>query len=229
MELFQLNDEDRARLADLLDQSRAKRKDRDDGKALLLEPEYRRWFNEDERALLEQFEAIDPTEYGINHTGVPHKMPYLELIEDQRLSGGEILRPRFLPWSPSLKFKLINQDMQNDIGRQLIVVSGYRTPRHQLLLFVEEYLARDGDVGEALKRVGLPYMSEHNDPVRTAIDFMSIDGEDPHDFANTPEYEWLQENLRKHHFSESFPEGNDKGVGYEPWHWRYGVEDSSTA
>ena len=43
------------------------------------------------------------------------------------------------------------------------------------------------------------------------------------------EYEWLQENLRKHHFSESFPEGNDKGVGYEPWHWRYGVEDSSTA
>jgi D-alanyl-D-alanine carboxypeptidase len=40
-------------------------------------------------------------------------------------------------------------------------------------------------------------------------------------FADTDVGRWLDANARAYGFVLSFPQGNDQGVMYEPWHWRY--------
>lgn len=39
-------------------------------------------------------------------------------------------------------------------------------------------------------------------------------------FENTPAFQWLKNNAAYFSF-EMMPVDNQKGVGYEPWHWRY--------
>ncbi len=40
------------------------------------------------------------------------------------------------------------------------------------------------------------------------------------EFENTPAFQWLQSYAAYFSF-EMIPVNNEKGVGYEPWHWRY--------
>ena len=41
------------------------------------------------------------------------------------------------------------------------------------------------------------------------------------DFARTAAYAWLRRRAGEFGFTESYPEGGDSGIGYEPWHWFY--------
>lgn len=38
-------------------------------------------------------------------------------------------------------------------------------------------------------------------------------------FADTPEFAWLQANAGQFRFALSYPPGNPSGIAYEPWHW----------
>lgn len=49
------------------------------------------------------------------------------------------------------------------------------------------------------------------------------------DWANTPEYAWMQQNAASYGFELSFPQGNSQGVSFEPWHWRYVGSDTAKA
>ena len=40
-------------------------------------------------------------------------------------------------------------------------------------------------------------------------------------FQDTNAFRWLQDHAARYHFVLSFPQGNQQGVMYEPWHWRY--------
>ena len=72
-----------------------------------------------------------------------------------------------------------------------------------------------------MKEVAFPGYSEHGDPVRQAVDFITTNDNDWRRFKKTPEYKWLSKNAYKFNFYLSYPKGNKDGIMFEPWHWHY--------
>lgn len=119
--------------------------------------------------------------------------------------------------------------MKEQIGKQLYIDSGYRSPGRQAYLFIY-YLVRDADYSllENARWIALPGFSEHGNPINNAIDFVNEDGingfsrgQTPEAFENLPEYKWLQENGNNFNFFLSYPKDNPHGVAFEPWHWHW--------
>jgi hypothetical protein len=119
--------------------------------------------------------------------------------------------------------------MRRDLGRELFIESGYRSPGMQAYLFLF-YLARNHrySLQETARMVAFPGYSEHGDPVNNALDFVNSDGisgENPGqtaaDFERLPEYQWLLQHAREYNFHLSYPRGNSLGVAFEPWHWHW--------
>ncbi|MBZ0198703.1 MAG: D-alanyl-D-alanine carboxypeptidase family protein [Ignavibacteriaceae bacterium] len=120
--------------------------------------------------------------------------------------------------------------MEQDIGRRVYIDSGYRSPGKQAYLFFY-YLVTSSNFSlkENSKWIAMPGYSEHGHPVNNAIDFTTIDGingfsggQTASDFASTPEYYWMTENAGNFNFYLSYPQNNNLGVEYEPWHWHWG-------
>lgn len=117
--------------------------------------------------------------------------------------------------------------MQREIGKKLLVESGYRSPAYQLYQFVF-YLPKHGySIRETNKWVALPGHSEHGNPEMQAIDFINqdgINGDNPGQTAETfeklPEFQWLTKRAKDFGFELSYPRGL-KDAAYEPWHWRF--------
>ncbi|MGH8162405.1 MAG: M15 family metallopeptidase [Gammaproteobacteria bacterium] len=47
-------------------------------------------------------------------------------------------------------------------------------------------------------------------------------------FADTPAYAWLQRRGAEFGFALSYPEGNESGYQYEPWHWCHHAERTAS-
>lgn len=119
--------------------------------------------------------------------------------------------------------------MRRDLGRELFIESGYRSPGMQAYLFLF-YLARNHQYSlqETARLVAFPGYSEHGDPVNNALDFINADGisgENPGqtaaDFERLPEYQWLLQHAQEFNFHLSYPRGNQWGISFEPWHWHW--------
>ncbi|MBI1976669.1 MAG: D-alanyl-D-alanine carboxypeptidase family protein [Candidatus Omnitrophica bacterium] len=115
--------------------------------------------------------------------------------------------------------------MERDIGKRLLVESGYRSAAYQLYLFIF-YMPKHGySIQETNRFVALPGCSEHGYPQQQAIDFINqegINGEDkPEEFEALPEYQWLTEHAGEYGFVLSYPRNNDQNTSFEPWHWSY--------
>ena len=113
-------------------------------------------------------------------------------------------------------------------GVELTAISAFRDDRTQEQLF---FGIKEQRVQDAAKRAEVsapPGYSEHH--TGYAIDIG--DGNAPAtnletDFANTAAFRWLEQTALKYSFELSFPEDNQQGVSYEPWHWRFvGDRDS---
>jgi zinc D-Ala-D-Ala carboxypeptidase len=106
-------------------------------------------------------------------------------------------------------------------GINLLGVSGYRSHSTQVTLF-NYYVKKDG-YEKARSYSALPGTSEHETGL--AIDVTGGDGRCPAQdcFANTPEAQWLQNNVAEYGFIIRYPEGKAHitGYKYEPWHLRY--------
>lgn len=112
----------------------------------------------------------------------------------------------------------MNAAMRAELGRGLVVGSGYRTPAYQLFVFVT-YMPYNGYSTSATQvHVSLPGASDHNRPERQGIDFVSENGvdlkySDAQSFKGLDEYRWLVENAGQFGF-------RDEGAGSaSPWHW----------
>jgi len=119
--------------------------------------------------------------------------------------------------------------MQQDLGRQLFINSGYRSPGMQAHLFLY-YLARNHhySLQDTARWVAFPGYSEHGAPVNNALDFINPDGisgeepgQTPEDFEKLAEYRWLLAHAREYNFHLSYPRGNQLGISFEPWHWHW--------
>ena len=104
----------------------------------------------------------------------------------------------------------------------LIPISGFRTLEDQQYLFFEIKAERGQTASTRAEVSAPPGYSEHH--TGYAIDIGDANRPETDlsvDFENTAAFRWLADNAPRYNFELSFPEGNEQGVQYEPWHWRF--------
>jgi D-alanyl-D-alanine carboxypeptidase len=118
---------------------------------------------------------------------------------------------------------LTMQDMARSDGVYLVPLSTFRSIKDQEALFFGTKAARMQAAGERARVSAPPGFSEHH--TGYAVDIGDADVPSAHlvahSFERTRAYAWLQRNAARYHFELSFPRGNEAGVDYEPWHFRW--------
>src|SRR3989344_1268127 len=226
---MRLSTEERRTIAGFLKKIATRRK-RDTRLRVMGFPTLFRLSVEEEKVLLKKFLALDPRIYGFKGVryGAAASSVNLVMIRKEHIpktrryfSGGT----HFLPRGVFGAYQKMNLAMTRDIGRRVFVLSGYRSPAYQLVVFLETLTERKFDLKRTAKHVALPGYSEHGAPKRQAIDLTTRDlgekGADDPAFERTQEYRWLAKHARKFGFFLSYPRGNRWGVVFEPWHWHY--------
>lgn len=113
-------------------------------------------------------------------------------------------------------------------GVLLVPISGFRTVEDQQYLFFEIKAERGQNASKRAEVSAPPGYSEHHTGYAVDIgDATAPETDLSIEFEDTPAFQWLEENAPRYSFELSFPEGNDQGVQYEPWHWRF-VGDSDS-
>jgi len=135
------------------------------------------------------------------------------------------LDPQHVPRPVHEAYQQMMAAMEADLGKRLLIESGYRSPAYQLYLFLFYMPKHDYSITETNRFVALPGHSEHGYPPRQALDFINqegINGEDhPEEFEALPEYQWLQRHAGTFGFVLSYPRENPHHTAFEPWHWHY--------
>jgi len=184
----------------------------------------------EEKAFLDRILAIDPKksfDFQGDYLGSPDPQAGFKRIDGQWYEKDGMrrkLEPQYLPEKVYEAYGAMMKAMEADLGKRLLVESGFRSPAFQLYTYLF-YLSKHGySLVETGRWIALPGYSEHGAPHRQAIDFMNqqgINGEDNvEEFERLPEYEWLLRRAKEFDFELSYPPGK-KGITFEPWHWRY--------
>lgn len=220
---------DREHISTIIEKLKARRNDMDlrimsfdDLYALLTKPE---------AVVIEKLLKLKPSNYGFKggFLGVSDVPSDLVRITGQKyvdIDEEKIIGTQFLPKSIFDAYTELNRAMKADIGEQVLVNSGYRSPAYQIVVFIEILKKNEYNVAETASRVALPGYSQHGYPRAQAMDVMPTRipegyAEDLESFTRTPQYKWFKANATRFGFVESYPKGNDLGVIYEPWHWQY--------
>jgi len=190
-----------------------------------------------QETFVKKFLQLDGKKLGIKIPYRGYIEPGTNLVEIKNQVVGDpasgkgkvrVIPRQYLPEEVYQRFTKMNRAMKRDIGRTLFVDSGYRSGAYQLYLFLSYLKKHNYSIRETARFVALPGYSEHGSPAWQAIDFINIDGvneDSPGAFVNLPEYKWLVKHAAVFGFVLSYPEGNDTGITFEPWHWR--CENSS--
>lgn len=113
-------------------------------------------------------------------------------------------------------------------GVSLVPLSAFRSQDDQNYLFFGIQEQRGQGPQTRAEVSAPPGYSEHH--TGYAIDIGDATRPDTHvlpEFENTDAFRWLKDNAAHYGFELSFPPGNEQGVSYEPWHWRFvGDRDS---
>jgi len=186
--------------------------------------------SEEARGFLDHVRAIDPQKsfnfqgdyLGEDTAGVSfHRIEGQEILREGK---AEPLDTQHLPELVYEAYASMMTAMEKDLGKRLLVESGYRSPAYQLYTFLFYLPKHRYSLIETGHWVALPGYSEHGAPHRQAIDFINEEGingeDDPEAFERLPEYQWLTVYAREFGFELSYPRGRP-GITFEPWHWRY--------
>lgn len=181
--------------------------------------------------LVKHFLELNPHDFGfkgefLGITDVPKDLvairgqTYVDVDETKKIG------PQFLPQKVFDAYANMNAAMQQDIGKQILVNSGYRSPAYQIVNLLAILRDYDFDLSTTLSRVAMPGYSQHGYPPAQAMDVMPTKlpvgyADDLESFTRTPQYKWLQQHATEYGFYESYPKGNAEGMIYEPWHWQY--------
>ncbi len=104
-------------------------------------------------------------------------------------------------------------------GHELIIVSTFRSVEEQEQL-IRGRLDEGVSMEEILKTSTAPGLSEHHTGEAIDVTVPEVDGLDKA-FAETEAYAWLKTKAPELGFRLSYPEDNEHGLDFEPWHWRY--------
>jgi LAS superfamily LD-carboxypeptidase LdcB len=178
--------------------------------------------NEDQKKFMDSLRKLKPQNAG---SIISNHQVWIWL-KDQVISkdgATSVLDAQVLPKETYEAYVEMNEAMKKELGKGLLVESGYRSPAYQLYLFVFFMPNHAYSVSETERHVALPGRSEHGRPNRQAIDFINeqgINGEyNPEEFEALPEYAWLVKNAKRFGFALSYPRGGSSA--FEPWHWHY--------
>lgn len=183
-----------------------------------------------ERDFVRLFQDFDPVAAGFKTVwhGIADGNVPLAAIRGQTIrKNGKlfVLPAQYSPPEVYQAYQRMMATMEKDLGKKLLIESGYRSSAYQLYLFLSYLQNHDYSVRETAHWNAFPGYSEHGDPRNQALDFINeeaISGEnDPEAFAVLPEYQWLTRHAARYHFELSFPKKDPRGIGFEPWHWRY--------
>lgn len=182
----------------------------------------------EQAAFLDEFRRIEPAQVGGASRRLPQAAPdtrFVRLDRQVMVKEGKAIKidTQFLPQPAYEAYARMMKAMEEDLGKRLLVESGYRSPAYQLYLFLF-YMPKHGySVRETNRHVALPGCSEHGSPAFQAIDFVTpegINGEDrPEEFEELQEYGWLHARAKEFGFRLSYPRGGESA--FEPWHWHY--------
>jgi len=113
-------------------------------------------------------------------------------------------------------------------GVDLVALSGFRSVMVQQDLFFGVKAQRGQTASERAKVSAPPGHSEHHTGYAVDIGDARNGSTDLSErFETTAAFAWLKDNAPYYSFELSFPRGNDQGVNYEPWHWRYVGDQAS--
>ncbi len=113
-------------------------------------------------------------------------------------------------------------------GIDLVPLSGFRSVEVQQDLFFNVKAERGQTASERAKVSAPPGHSEHHTGYAVDIgDSRDASTDLSERFETTAAFAWLQKNAPYFSFELSFPKGNEQGVNYEPWHWRYVGDQAS--
>jgi len=104
-------------------------------------------------------------------------------------------------------------------GVELQLVSAFRSLSYQAQL-IHKKLQQGNDLADILTVNAAPGHSEHH--TGCAID-ITTEGFKPLEeaFEQSPAFAWLTTHASEFGFVMSYPEANQRGTIYEPWHWCY--------
>jgi len=186
--------------------------------------------NKKEKGLIKEILDIKPRKYEFKGPFIgienPSKNP-VSIKGQKYIFKKRIVKipVQYLPERVYSAYLKLNQEIKKDLGVNLLIESGYRSPAYQLCVFIYYLKFHKWNFKKVVKRAAIPGYSEHGDSLKTAIDFITEKGipndERPFDFVKTREYKWLLKNAEKFNFYQSYPKGNKLGVAFEPWHWRF--------
>jgi len=109
-----------------------------------------------------------------------------------------------------------------EAGVSLFIVSSFRSFERQAEI-IKRKLSAFQSVSEVLSVSAPPCFSEHH--TGRAVDIGTI-GCPPleAEFEDSVAFRWLQHHAESFSFIMSYPEGNEGGYQYEPWHWYYHID-----
>ena len=203
---------------EVLDPFISRRRDAGTAPLITFEELYSRVSPEQAR-FLDEFRAMDPAQTGGSNWTLPAPRPDTRFIRLEQPN----LAVQYVPEPAYRAYAQMMAALEKDLGKRLLVESGYRSPAYQLYLFLF-YMPNHGySVRETNRHVALPGFSEHGSPDFQALDFITpegINGDDvPEKFEELQEFGRLNARAREFGFHLSYPRGG--ASAYEPWHWHY--------
>ncbi|SEO57961.1 M15 family metallopeptidase [Aquisalimonas asiatica] len=146
-------------------------------------------------------------------------LPMQPQAEELRLIAIDQRRGAFFMSPDAARAWLRMQAAARMDGVELFPASTFRSVYQQTTL-----LSRRLDNGQAiadiLRTSAAPGFSEHH--TGDAIDIATPGGPGlTREFAETDAFEWLEAHAEAFCFALSYPEDNDNGLIFEPWHWMY--------
>jgi hypothetical protein len=185
-----------------------------------------------ERNFAKRIFEINPKEIGFKGPYYSKEKPGKLIKVESTKVGARETGIQYCPEKSYNDYVLMMEQMKKDIGKQLFIDSGYRSPGRQAYLFFY-YLTTSSDYSlkENAKWIAMPGYSEHGNPINNAIDFTSENGingfsdnQTASDFEALPEFDWLMKNANQFNFYLSYPKDNPYGVAFEPWHWHWEIK-----
>ena len=127
-------------------------------------------------------------------------------------------RPQRLEQQAATAWFAMRDHAKSD-GITLQVVSAYRSAEYQAEV-IQRALDKGDRIEQILQRVAAPGFSEHQSGCAldlTTPGFEAVEVE----FDKSEAFAWLSMHAEQRRFRLSYPQENQYGVIYEPWHWYF--------
>lgn len=155
-----------------------------------------------------------PSDYGRN----PRRPSYAEAVELVDVEANIVGTMQRLAPDAAAAWQRMKSDA-GAAGVQLLLVSGFRSVRHQAEL-IRRKLAAGAPIDAILKVNAAPGFSEHH--TGRALD-IATPGTRPLtlEFEHSAAFAWLVAHAASFGFDMPYTRGNRFGFEYEPWHWSH--------